>query len=140
MQESMDHRGSPGPTVQRWEPPDICITVLIGDISGHEMRRLMAETMVLIAGKPYVLGLIDMSRLGVLSPEARQVARTEALNLPMRGTAVFGASFHHRVLAILINKAASLLKKDHQPVAFFVTEAEAREWLEARRKVIAAIP
>jgi hypothetical protein len=122
----------------RWEPPDTCVLTLIGDVSEHEMRRVLAETSASIAGKPYALGLIDMRRLGVISAEVRQIARTESVHIPMRGTAVFGASFHHRVLALLVNKAASFLKKDHQPVAFFATEAEAREWLTARRKVVLA--
>lgn len=85
-----------------------------------------------------MFGLIDMSRVGTISPEARLIARAEAGHLPLRGTAVFGASFHHRVIALLANKAATLLKKDHQPIAFFATEAEARAWIDERRRVVLA--
>ena len=102
------------------------------------MRRLLDDTNASAKGKPYMLGLIDMSRVGTISPEARIIARAEAGHFPLRGTAVFGASFPHRVIAMLANKAASLLKKDHQAIAFFATEAEARAWLEERRKVVLA--
>jgi hypothetical protein len=128
-----DVRGS---TIFRWEPPDTCFLVLVGDVSGEDMRRLIAAALAQTASMTYTFGLIDMSRLGAVAPEARLVAKNEATAIPMRGTAVFGASFHHRVIATLINKAGSILKKDHQPIAFFATEAEARAWLTERREAL----
>ncbi len=101
----MDHRGRDGPSFYRWEPPDIAFLALIGDVSGHDMRRLIDETILSIAGRSYVLGLIDLTRVGTISPEARMIARTATSHFPMRGTALFGGSFHHRVLALLANKA-----------------------------------
>jgi hypothetical protein len=134
----MDHRGRDGPSFHRWDPPDIAFLALIGDISGHDMQRLIEVTLLSVAGRSYVLGLIDFTRVGTISPEARMIARTSASHFPMRGTAIFGGGFHHRVLALLVNKAASLLKKDHQPIAFFATEEEARAWLDERREVVLA--
>jgi hypothetical protein len=135
---AINDQPSPEVSFHRWEDPDVTFLAIIGDLSRPEMRRILDETNASAKGKPYIFGLIDMSRVGTISPEARVVARTEAGHFLLRGTAVFGASFHHRVIALLANKAAALLKKDHQPIAFFATEAEARAWIDERRREVLA--
>lgn len=132
----MSGRDPSGGTFFRWEPPDTFFLVLVGDVPGEEMRRTIAKAMEHTAGRTYALGLIDMSRVGTISPEARMIARNEARAIPMRGTAIISASFHHRVIALLINKAVALVRKDYQPVAFFATETEARAWLAERREAL----
>lgn len=134
----MSGRDHSGGTFFRWEPPDICVLTLIGDVTGEDMRQMVAAAVAQTAGRAYALGLIDMSRMGTISPEARLIAKNEARAIPMRGTAIIGASFHHRVMALLISKAVALVKKDSQPVAFLTTLGEARAWLAERREALLA--
>jgi hypothetical protein len=138
----MDYQERGGGSFIRWEPPDICFLALVGDISAPDMRRLAGEVtssaFTSAKSQPYILGLIDMSRVGAFDPSARAEARTASNKIRIRGTAVFGADFHVRVIATLVHTAFSVLNKLHDhPIRFFETEAEARAWLSDRRTQIA---
>jgi hypothetical protein len=123
-----------GEHVVRTEPPDIFIVEFIGDLSVDELRRIFAEQKRFEAGKEYILLLSDMSNGGSISPEAREIIPTESKGTVCRGMAIFGASFHVRVLATLVTTAARVLNKiSNYPTRFFDTEAQAREWLNERR-------
>lgn len=117
-----------------WEPPDIVFMAFIGDIFESEMRWLTTESTLLGNANPDPFVLVDLSRIGSVSPEARVVAKFAGKGARVRATAVFGASFHHRVIATLVNRAARMLNGgSHHPIEFFATEAEARAWIAQRR-------
>jgi hypothetical protein len=119
----------------RWEPPDVVFVAVNGDVSVDEARRLIAEIRPLLLDKPRVFFISDFRRCGAVPPDARAVTRGVIKGTNVRGTAVFGASFHVRVVMTLIYKAAKLLNNydDSNPLFFCDTEAQARAWIEERR-------
>jgi hypothetical protein len=126
--------------IYRWEPPDTSYIAYIGDITGDHQRELIAASWRHRSGDiPHGFVLIDVSRLRRLSAEAREISSAHArqgpdATGPVRGTAIFGASFHIRVIANFGTKAYNLLKRQNDnPVRFFDTEAAARAWLAERR-------
>jgi hypothetical protein len=57
--------------------------------------------------------------------------------MPVRGSAVIGASFHIQVLGLLVAKAAKLIHRQDEIEPYFCdTEAQARSWVEKRRREI----
>jgi hypothetical protein len=124
-----------GPSVFRFEPPDVVYVETAGDITEEEMSALLREMGRLSEGREYFFLLDDISRIGKISPEARRRATEEVDALPMRGIAVFGAKFSQRVLATLLAKLLSLFGKfGDRPVVIVETEAQARAWIETRRR------
>lgn len=89
-------------------------------------------------GLDHVFWLIDLGRLGAVSPQARtRLARTP-LRRENKGVAIFGASFRQRVVASLIDKATSLFQKNSPPLVFFDAEADARAWIEKQKRKLEA--
>lgn len=128
-----------GPSSVVFEAPDTLVWRVIGDISGTEMLRLRDMARALSEGKPYMLALVDLSRSGAVSAEARKVAIDNDPVSPLFGSAIFGASFTMRVVAQLVTRAASLLHPQHEsPLEFFATEALARAWIVKRREAVLA--
>jgi hypothetical protein len=126
---------APSHSVVTREGGDICRWTFVGDISEAEMRKLLADQKAIMEGCERVLLLIDMARVGDVSPEARK-AGAEPSNVNAIGTAIYGASFHIRVLAKLVTTASAVLRKakhTDSPVNFFETEREALVWLDQRR-------
>lgn len=116
------------------QAPDHVHLLLGGDLSVEDALRIQEEIGAFEQDKEYILLLLDISRLGRLSAEARKAAARAGAMKRCRGIAVYGASFPQRVMPILIVKAFTLLNKNlDSPAAFFDTEAEARAWLSKRR-------
>ena len=114
---------------------DICRWTLVGDVSAEQILRLIDARERLGKDFEAVLILVDVRRVGDVSPEARRLSATPS-KLNIIATAIFGASFHVRVLAKLITKAAAVLrrvKETDSPTQFFETEAESLAWLDERR-------
>ena len=133
--ERMTTAPTPGPSFVRFDPPDISFWAFIGDVSEPEMRRLLQEQLAYLAGAQYTLMLVDMSRTGSVAPGARK-AGAEKPPVPVFGTAIFGASFPIRAIAILVTTAGTLFSKaNDSPVRFFEKEDAARAWLAERRAV-----
>jgi hypothetical protein len=92
-------------------------------------------------GKPRVFLLMDHSNVDSISAEARKVALEATQDLRIAGGASFGASFTVRVLVSLLARAHSIFwGEDAKVIRFFRTEAEARAWIEERRRALAAKP
>lgn len=128
----------PGPSVFRFEPPDVVHVETVGDVSADEMGALLREMGRLAAGRPYFFLLDDISRIGKISPEARKRATEQVDSLLLRGIAVYGASFPQRVIATLLAKLLALFGKfGERPVVIVETEAQARAWVETRRQELA---
>ncbi|MBK9264182.1 MAG: hypothetical protein IPM54_30825 [Polyangiaceae bacterium] len=122
-----------------FESPDLAYWHLLGRVEAADIKRIYEKQLEFCKDKPFILVLIDVSRLENITPEARRIAAEgpdpsrEAM--PVRGNVVIGASFHFRVLGTLIDKAARLIHRSlDNPLHFTATEAEARAWIEERRR------
>ncbi|MDI1443855.1 STAS/SEC14 domain-containing protein [Polyangium sp. 6x1] len=123
----------------RWEPPDLVHLVYFGDLDGPTSVALSEASRRFTLGKPRVFLLVDMSKIGRVSREARSASAEGGKDLALRGTAVVGASAHLRILASLVSRAISLLYgAADNPTQFFETEAEARAWIAERRRELDA--
>jgi hypothetical protein len=120
-----------------FEPPDLLGMRPSGPMSSDEAAELLEELTELARLVPHALGLMDISGLGQLSSEARLVA-LKWTRPPNTETAVYGASFRHRVMLELLSKAARLFARDFSAMNFFETEREARAFLEERRRALAS--
>ncbi len=108
-----------GPHMFRWEPPDIGCVIYHGDLDGPTTADLSEAGRRFTKGRPYVFLLVDVSKLGKVSAEAR------------RGSATL------RVISSLVTRAVDLLNGNtDNPTRFFQTEAEARAWITGRRQQV----
>jgi SpoIIAA-like len=122
------------------EPPDTLRIVMVGDLSAAEAAALFDTIHDLSNGLSHFFALTDVTGAGGISPGARSIVRERTPSTRLRGTAVFGASFHLRVIATLVAKAVTTVKRDFDaPITFFETEDEARAWIEKRRGELAAL-
>ena len=122
-----------------WEPPDIVVWEFIGEVDAKVMNDLYSEQARLSLGKPHVLVLVHLERAGKVTTEARHEAARKRDTMNVRGIAYVGASFHLRVLATLVTKAATMLHRaSDNPMRFMKTKAEALAWFAERRREIAA--
>lgn len=123
-----------GPHLFRWEPPDLGYTTYGGDLDGETMRQLAVRSREFTLGKPRVFLIVDMSRIGKVSPDARKSSAAGSQELNLRGIAVIGASAPLRIIAGLVTRAVDLINRNaDNPTRFFETEAEARAWIAGRR-------
>ena len=95
------------------------------------VRRQIAQG----AGRDHCFILLDFSELEGFDPQVRKRAAAMLKDLPLRGTAVFGASLRARLAAKLIITASNLFRQqpDLNPMNFVKTEDEARAWIAERR-------
>jgi hypothetical protein len=129
-------RGAGGSYV-RFEPPDVCFFVLVGYLTDDETRRMSAELSEHARRVGHIFVIADARRATGMSPGARRIRAKSTLETNIVASAIFGASFHIRVIATLILKVRSIMKKHAIPVAMLETEAEARAWLEEQRNAAA---
>jgi hypothetical protein len=116
------------------EPPDTTVWRFAGDVSEDCMRALTSHEKQLIEGIPYLLKLVDMSRAGNMTAGARKAGAEKVHDIPVAAVAIFGANFAIRVMANLVIRAGSILRKiDTVPTRFFETEADGRAWLLIKR-------
>jgi len=86
------------------------------------------------SGRDHVFWLVDLARLGAIMPGARKLAATTQVRRENKGMVIFNATFRQRAVVTLIDKATGLLQRDAPPMVFFDSEAEARAWIEGRRR------
>ena len=129
-----------GNQITYFEPPDIIVLKLHGAVSweeGSEINRRHREW-----GKTVerVFFLIDLKELDRIDPEVRKDATTTLASVPLRGMVGYSAPIKARVIAKLIFTALNLFsnKADRIPLHFADTEAEARVWIEERRRELDA--
>lgn len=121
----------------RFEPPDIVFAGFVGVVDVDLTRRMNAELWRLAHDKPRIFLLLDQSRIVSVTPEARKIALEITKKLPLVGAASFGASFPVRVMVTLLARADAFFRKETGPaVHFFGSEAEARAWIEERRRAL----
>jgi hypothetical protein len=126
-----------GPHLFRWEPPDMGYVAYNGDVDGPTMMTYTEKSRVYTGDKPRVFLIVNCSKLGRIDAEARRVSANGSKGLALRGVAVVGASRTTRVLASLFVRAIEILNRNlDNPTRFFENEAEARAWIDTRRRAL----
>lgn len=122
-----------------FEPPDLVFWHLIGRVDASDIRRIYAEQVEFAADKPYILVIADVTQLEHITAEGRRAAAEgpNRKSMPVRGSVMVGASFHFRVLSLLVSKAAQFIhRREDNPLHFVDTVPEARAWIEERRRIL----
>jgi hypothetical protein len=137
----MDPRQDPnnlifGRHVTYLEEPDIIFMKLVGDCSDAEGLELLRRQRQFAEGRKMLFFLMDGSEMAGISPGARKAVAETLKEIPLFGMANFQAPMKARVVAKLVITAINLFRKDAStnPVEFFPSEAEAREWIASRRE------
>lgn len=137
----MDPRQDPnnlvfGKHITYFEEPDIIFMGLRGDVSDAEGLELLRRQKVFAEGRKMLFFLMDSREMAGISPGARKAVAQTLKEIPLYGMANFEAPMKARVVAKLVITAINLFRKDAStnPVEFFPTEAEAREWIASRRE------
>jgi len=135
----------PGAAIGRhatyFEPPDIIFMRLAGPVSEQEAMDINVFHREWGEQHSRVFYLLDLTQLESIDPEGRKEASRTVRMLPLAGVVAFGAPIKARVLAKLIFTAMNLFKSnnaDRFPIEFLHTEAEARAWIDERRRLLAA--
>ena len=116
-----------------FEPPGILRFVLVDDVSAQEAEAMAAFAREHLAGRPFILALLDVGDLGAIPAETRKAAARLSAEFPYRGIAFCHASFRARVVTKLLGGALRLFApRLDNPLRYFDTEAEARIWLAER--------
>lgn len=126
-----------GAQTLRFESPDLFIITLVGEITEAEAREMLGDIRRLTRGGAGYFELVDMTRLRAVPPAVRRVAvePVQSGMDPILGVAIFGASFHLRVISSAIQRVLRLINHDNLlPLSFFGTRAEAQAWIDARRR------
>ncbi|EYF02500.1 STAS/SEC14 domain-containing protein [Chondromyces apiculatus] len=118
------------------ETSDVVRLVIEGDISADDVLRMLAQYRLAAEAHGYVLVMADVSRLGSINADARK-ALCAGIDIPMRGTVIYNASFQARILSTLVTGALQLFTGAHNhPVVFLPDEAEAQRWIAERRTML----
>lgn len=125
------------------EEPDVAYWHIVGDVTVNDIRDIYDIQLEFCKNKQYVFVLADIRGIRSITAEARKLSaegpNRRATAMPIRGNAIFGASFHFRVIGTLVAKAAQFIHKSQDnPTRFFQNEADARAWFAQRRLEIAA--
>jgi hypothetical protein len=137
----MDPRQDPnnlvfGKHITYLEEPDIIFMGLRGDVSDAEGLELLRRQKGFAEGRKMLFFLMDGREMAGISPAARKAVAETLKEIPLFGMANFQAPMKARVVAKLVITAINLFRKDAStnPVEFFPSEAEAREWIASRRE------
>ena len=137
----MDPRQDPnnlvfGKHITYFEEPDIIFMKLSGDVSDAEGLELLRRQKAFAEGLKMVFFLMDGREMAGISPVARRAVAETLKEIPLYGMANFQSSMKARVVAKLVITAINLFRKDAStnPVVFFSSEQEAREWIDSRRE------
>lgn len=119
-----------------FEEPDIIWMKFAGDCSDAEGMELLRRQRQYAIGKSMLFFLMDAEQLGGISPAARKAVAETLKDLPLYGMAIYSAPLKARVVTKLIITAVNLFRKDAStnPVEFFPTEQDARDWIAGRRQ------
>jgi hypothetical protein len=137
----MDPRQDPnnlvfGKHITYFEEPDIIFMKLAGDVSDAEGLELLRRQKAFAEGRKMLFFLMDGREMAGISPVARRAVAETLKEIPLYGMANFQSSMKARVVAKLVITAINLFRKDAStnPVQFFSSEQEAREWIASRRE------
>jgi hypothetical protein len=119
-----------------FEEPDIIWMKFGGDCSDPEGLELLRRQKQYAVGKDMLFFLMDAEKLGGITPTARKAVAQTLKEMPLYGMAIYTAPLKARVVVKLIITAVNLFRKDAatNPVEFFPTEQDARDWIASRRQ------
>ena len=123
------------------EEPDLLGLKLVGVVSAEESHDFNAKQVELCQGRTRVFMLVDMADFSSVSSAGRKHASEGLHQMPLRGIAIHQAGIAARVLGKLVVAGVQLFTKDESkrfPLEFFPTEAEARAWIDQRRRELSS--
>jgi hypothetical protein len=122
------------------ELPDIVHLKLVGEVGVEEGRAINQTHIDYAKELPHFYYMIDLSELDNIPAMVRKEASETVKTLPLRGTVIYQTPLRARVIAKLLLTAANLFKggAGQNPMDFVDTEAEARDWIERRRRKLAS--
>ncbi len=111
--------------------PGFCHFIFHGTPSVHEMALALLQLKAFAFSHARPAVLTNVTRLGDFPTELRKLSRESSTAVPIKATAIVGASFHIRVISTLLIKATRLVSKvELGPVNFVATEEEGWTWLK----------
>ena len=119
-----------------FEEPDLIGLRLSGHVSLLDSEALAREHLGMAQGRETIYMLVDMAGYGSGTPAGRKLTSETLYKMPVRGIALYRAKLTSRVMAKLVFAGVKLFRKDREnlPIEFFADEAEARAWIEAKRR------
>jgi hypothetical protein len=128
-----------GKHVTYFEEPDIIYMRFGGSASTEDALELLRRQVDMSKGRSLLFFLIDAEKLDNIAPEGRRAVAETLKEIPLRGMAVIKAPLKARVVTKLVITAINLFRRDANlnPIAFFDTEEEGREWIASRRTMFA---
>jgi len=128
-----------GKHVTYFEEPDIIFMSFGGSASTEDALELLRRQMDFSKGRSMLFFLIDAEKLDNIAPEGRRAVAETLKEIPLRGMAVIKAPLKAKVVTKLVITAINLFRRDSNlnPIAFFDTEDEGRQWIASRRTMFA---
>jgi hypothetical protein len=122
-----------------FEEPDIIFMSFGGSATTEDALELLRRQMEMSKGKSLLFFLIDAEKLDNIAPEGRRAVAETLKEIPLRGMAVIKAPLKAKVVTKLVITAINLFRRDANlnPIAFFDTEEEGRQWIASRRLMFA---
>jgi len=137
-----DRRSDPanlvaGKHITYFEEPDIIYMRFGGTVTTEDALELLRRQIEMSEGRRILFFLIDAEPLDNIAPEGRRAVAETLKEIPLRGMAVIKAPLKAKVVTKLVITAINLFRRDRNlnPVAFFDTEEEGREWISSRRRM-----
>lgn len=127
-EESGARSESVGAHTIAFEPPDVCVFQMVGDISGDELVRV-AQFLKEVPAKFHLI--VDTGRLGSFTTSAKKAIREVPL---AAAVAIFGASRQMQLVLSILNKVYMMVNLGTDiPLTFVPNEDEARKWIDYQR-------
>jgi hypothetical protein len=128
-----------GKHVTYFEEPDIIYMSFGGSATTEDSLELLRRQIDMSKGKSLLFFLIDAEKLDNIAPEGRKAVAETLKEIPLRGMAVIKAPLKAKVVTKLVITAINLFRRDANlnPIAFFDTEEEGRQWIASRRTMFA---
>jgi len=112
---------------------DLLILRLTGDYTIEVARYVTAIGKYQIERYGYKLILMDVVRAGPITSEARRAVMEQRRQPVPDSTAIVGANFAVRTLAMMVIRAIEHFSKKPAAIEFFASESDARQWLDTER-------
>lgn len=117
----------------RVEPNGVIFLKYQGEISRRDFEELAERLSPCLAAHDKLWFVCDMAAAGLPDAEARKYAG-DWIAQHSAGSAMFGATLTMRTVGELLRSLSRRLHQVHVPFAYFVTEAEARAWVDEQRR------
>jgi hypothetical protein len=121
-----------------FEPPDTIVLEARGVVDGPLASQLMEQIVAWSQNKPYMLYLVNVTRLSTFSADARKVLTSNGHRLPPRVLSLFGGSFATQVLLDLLDRSSWILGSRNLYDKHWPVEKSARAWAAEMRSVLSA--